>query len=96
MERVDPSIAVIIPLFNGVSYIEYALQSVFRQTLLPTEIIVVNDGSTDNSVDIIERFAKVHPIKLLHTSNRGQSEVRNVGVRESESELIAFLDQDDI
>jgi len=91
VNHVDPSIAVIIPLFNGVSYIEYALQSVFRQTLPPTEIIVVNDGSTDNSVDIIERFAKVHPIKLLHTSNRGQSEARNVGVRESESELIAFL-----
>jgi glycosyltransferase involved in cell wall biosynthesis len=91
-----PSIAVVIPLFNGFNYIEQALQSVFRQTLPPTEIIVVNDGSTDGSVQIVERLSKVHSIKLLHTRNSGQSVARNVGVRESKSELIAFLDQDDV
>ena len=92
----NQSVAVIIPLFNGIDYIEQALLSVFRQTLPPAEIIVVNDGSTDGSVDIVERLAKEHPIKLLHTPHQGQSVARNVGVHESESELIAFLDQDDV
>ena len=91
-----PSIAVVIPLFNGSKYIEKAIASVFRQTLLPAEVVIVNDGSTDGSVDIVERLAKEYPIKLLHTPNGGQSAARNIGVRESRSDLIAFLDQDDI
>ncbi|HEY7576274.1 MAG TPA: glycosyltransferase [Acetobacteraceae bacterium] len=92
----EPSIAVVIPLFNGSDYIEQALQSVFRQTLPPTEIVVVNDGSTDSGAEIVERLAKEHPVTLLHRPNQGQSAARNVGVRASSSQLIAFLDQDDI
>ena len=94
--RTQPSIAVIIPLFNGSRYIEKAITSVFRQTLLPTEVVIVSDGSTDASVEIVNRLANVYPIKLLHTPNGGQSAARNIGVRESQSDLIAFLDQDDI
>ena len=93
---VNPSIAVIIPLFNGSKYIERTLESVFRQTFPPTEVVVVNDGSTDDSVDIIERLAKDHLITLLHKPNGGQSSARNMGVRESRSNLIAFIDQDDV
>jgi glycosyltransferase involved in cell wall biosynthesis/SAM-dependent methyltransferase len=93
-----PSIVAIIPLYNGARYIEEALNSVVRQTLPPTEIIVVNDGSTDNGagVAIVERLARTNPITLLHKPNGGQSSARNLGVRESSSELIALLDQDDV
>jgi len=90
-----PTIGVVIPLFNGSQYIEKALASVFRQTLLPSEVVVVNDGSTDGGVDIVERLARKYPIKLVQTRNGGQSAARNIGVRETRSDLIAFLDQDD-
>jgi glycosyltransferase involved in cell wall biosynthesis len=89
---------VVIPLYNGSRYIEEALESVFAQSLPATEIIVVNDGSTDDGagVAIVERLARTHSLTLLHKPNGGQSSARNMGVRESTSELIAFLDQDDV
>jgi glycosyltransferase involved in cell wall biosynthesis len=93
-----PSIVAIVPLYNGARYIEEALVSIFQQTVPPAEIIVVNDGSTDNGAGeaIVERMARVHPIKLLHKPNGGQSSARNIAVRESSSELIALLDEDDV
>jgi glycosyltransferase involved in cell wall biosynthesis len=93
-----PSIVAIVPLYNGARYIEEALNSILQQTVPPAEIIVVNDGSTDNSAGeaIVERMARVHPMKLLHKPNGGKSSARNIGVRESSSELIAMLDQDDV
>jgi len=92
------SIAVVIPLYNGARYIEEALTSVFRQALPPAEIIVVDDGSTDGGAGaaIVERLAKIHPVTFLRKVNGGQSSARNMGVRHSESDLVAFLDQDDI
>jgi glycosyltransferase involved in cell wall biosynthesis len=92
------TISVVIPLYNGAHHIEEALNSVFRQTMPAAEIIVVNDGSTDNGagVAIVERLAKTHPVILVHQVNGGQSSARNRGVRESRGELIAFLDQDDV
>jgi glycosyltransferase involved in cell wall biosynthesis/SAM-dependent methyltransferase len=93
-----PSIAAVIPLYNGARYIEEALTSVLQQTVPPAEIIVVNDGSTDNGAGqvIVERLARNHTIRLLHKPNGGQSSARNLGVQESSSELIALLDQDDV
>lgn len=93
-----PAIVVIIPLYNGARYIEQTLASVLKQSLPAAEIIVVNDGSTDDGagVALVERMAQSHPIRLLHKPNNGQSSARNFGVRESASPLIAFLDQDDI
>jgi glycosyltransferase involved in cell wall biosynthesis len=93
-----PSIAVVIPMYNGGRYIEEALNSVFRQSVTATEIIVVDDGSTDNGagVEIVERLAKTHQLTLLRKPNGGQSSARNLGVLKSQSELVAFLDQDDV
>jgi glycosyltransferase involved in cell wall biosynthesis/SAM-dependent methyltransferase len=93
-----PSIAVVIPLYNGSRHIEEALSSVFRQTVPASEIIVVDDGSTDNGEGpaVVERLAKTHSVTFLRKANGGQSSARNLGVRHSNSELIAFLDQDDI
>lgn len=93
-----PTIVAIIPLYNGARYIHEALSSVLRQTLAPTEIIVVDDGSTDDGagVAIVERLIKDHPITLIRKANGGQSSARNLGVQRSTSELIALLDQDDV
>jgi glycosyltransferase involved in cell wall biosynthesis len=90
------SVAAVIPLFDGARYIETALASVFRQTVAPDEIIVVNDGSTDDGPAIVARLAAEHPILLLNQPNGGQSSARNAGVARASSDLIAFLDQDDV
>ncbi len=95
----DLSIVAIVPLYNGAKWIEQAIRSVLSQTLQPDELIVVDDGSTDDGagVAIVERMAQEHPIiQLLRKQNGGQSAARNFGVRRSKSALIALLDQDDI
>ena len=92
----DVRIAAIIPLYNGAPYIHEAIENVLRQTLPPTEIIVVDDGSTDNGPQIVEQLAREHPIKLLHRPNGGQSSARNFGIAQSNCDLIAMLDQDDV
>lgn len=91
-----PRIAAVIPLYNGAKYIATALESVLAQRYRPAEIIVVNDGSTDDGPRIVEEMAAAHSIRLLHRTNGGQSAARNFGVANTTSELIALLDQDDI
>jgi glycosyltransferase involved in cell wall biosynthesis len=83
-------------LYNGSSFIERAIASVFAQTLQPTEIIVVDDGSTDNGIAVVESLPGADKIVILRKENGGQSSARNLGVSRSTSALIAFLDQDDI
>jgi glycosyltransferase involved in cell wall biosynthesis len=87
-------ISVIVPLYNKSATIERTLSSVLRQTILPYEIIIVNDGSTDNSVDIVKRM-DIPLIRLILTENEGVSSARNRGIKEAEGEWIAFLDADD-
>lgn len=89
-------ISIIIPLYNGEKYIRQTVESVISQTLKPFELIVVNDGSTDNSPKIIEAMVANFPIKLIHQENAGQSAARNHGARLAEGDMLAFLDQDDI
>jgi glycosyltransferase involved in cell wall biosynthesis len=91
-----PAITAIIPLFNGGDFIQAALDSVLAQTLKPTEIVVVDDGSIDDGAEIVQRISQSHPIKLLRKENGGQSSARNHGVANSRGDLIALLDQDDI
>ncbi|MPZ40129.1 MAG: glycosyltransferase [Rhizobiales bacterium] len=90
------SVAAVIPLYNGGRYIDAALRSVWVQTVAPDEIIVVNDGSTDDGPAIVARLAQTHKITILAKPNGGQSSARNMGVAHARSDLIAFLDQDDI
>jgi glycosyltransferase involved in cell wall biosynthesis len=87
-------ISVVIPLYNKKDTIERALRSVFTQTYQPEEIIVVNDGSTDGSVKIVEKID--HPkVRLIDQENRGVSAARNKGIETAKFEWIAFLDADD-
>ncbi len=96
MKEADLTISAIIPLYNGAEFIAQALDSVFAQELPPTEVIVVDDGSTDNGPEIVDRYAETHPVRLLRKTNAGQSSARNFGIRHSRGALIALLDQDDV
>jgi len=96
MSNTSLRIAAVIPLYNGAAYIRAALESVLSQTLMPSEIIVVNDGSTDDGPAIVEAMTSQHPITLLHKENGGQSSARNRGIAHSTADLIALLDQDDV
>nr|WP_314543888.1 glycosyltransferase family 2 protein [uncultured Massilia sp.] len=89
----NTDVSVIIPVFNGEAFIGKAIASVLRQTHPATEIIVVNDGSTDGTAQALAPFAG--KIRVIHTPNRGVSSARNSGFAASTCSLIAFLDADD-
>lgn len=85
-------ISVILPLHNGGQFIQQAVDSVLAQTHSPAEVLVVDDGSTDNGA----REVPVHPsVRVIHQSNAGVASARNRGIRESCGNILAFLDQDD-
>jgi glycosyltransferase involved in cell wall biosynthesis len=88
-------ISVIIPLYNKEKYVANTITSVLYQTFQDFEIIVVNDGSTDNSVAEVEKF-KDPRIRIIHQKNSGVSTARNRGIKKAKYELIAFLDADDL
>jgi len=91
-------IDVVIPVYNGEKFILDAVKSVVNQTLSPTKIIVVDDGSTDNTNKIVSEYAKTYKveIKIIKKENGGLSSARNTGIKESTADFIAFLDADDI
>ena len=84
-------ISVVIPLYNKEEQIADTLQSIFEQTFQDFEIVIVDDGSTDNSVEEVEKFTDSR-IRLIHQINAGVSAARNRGIEEARGELIAFLD----
>lgn len=89
-----PLVSVIIPNYNYAHYIGEAVESVLRQTYQPLEVIVVDDGSRDDSLSVLEQFG--NKISLLTQQNSGVSAARNFGASQSSGELIAFLDADDV
>ena len=88
-----PRVSIVIAVYNGASTVERALASVFAQTYTDYEVIVVNDGSTDDTAAVLARFGD--RIRVLTQANRGLSAARNAGVRVSTGEYVAFLDDDD-
>lgn len=93
LSKTTATISVVIPAYNGSAFIERALESIFRQSHAPTEILVVDDGSTDNTPEIVARFKP--KVRYLHKGNGGVASARNEGIRQTSGEFIAFLDQDD-
>ncbi len=90
-------ISIIIPTYNTQKYISETIQSVIDQTLSDWELIIIDDGSTDNTVQIVEEFKKRDTrIKYYYQENAGVSAARNKGIELSKGEFIAFLDADDI
>ena len=91
-----PKCSVIIPVYNVEKYLATALESVINQTFSDIEIICINDGSTDNSLTILENYAqKDSRIKLINQHNQGVSAARNAGLEAACGEYIMFLDPDD-
>jgi glycosyltransferase involved in cell wall biosynthesis len=97
MPAADPVVSVIIPCYNGEHFIGDAIKSVLSQTYRELEVIVVDDGSSDGSGGMIDRFkSDSRLVYLVHDENRGIPAARNTGIRHSRGRYIAFLDQDDI
>ncbi len=91
-------VSVVIPLYNKENYIIQTLQSVMNQTYANLECIIVDDGSTDNSVELASQFITEHklPWRLIFQENSGQTKARNHGIQQAQGEFIAFLDSDDL
>lgn len=89
-------VSVIIPVYNTAIYLEQCLDSIIKQTLKEIEIICINDGSTDSSAEILDKYsAKDSRIKTINQKNAGQSAARNAGINLAKGEYIGFLDSDD-
>ncbi len=91
----SPRISIIIPLYNKAQHIKATLDSVWDQTFTDFEVIVVNDGSTDDSLDIVNAVEEER-LRVYTTGNKGVSHARNFGIDKAKAELIAFLDADDL
>lgn len=87
-------VSIIIPTYNSAEYIAETIDSALKQTYEPKEVIVVDDGSTDNTRDIIKSY--VRRVKYIRKENGGPASARNLGIKESNGEFIALLDSDDI
>ena len=96
MKEKDPLISVIVPVYNAEPYLERCVDSIIRQTYRNLEIILVDDGSADESPEICERYAKTdHRIKVIHQANSGAAGARNAGLRAASGDYIGFVDSDD-
>jgi len=88
------AVTVVVPLYNKGAYVGRAIDSILAQTWRDLEVVVVDDGSTDDGPAVVARYSDPR-IRLLRQPNRGPGAARNVGIRESRSPLVAFLDADD-
>ena len=92
-----PLISVIVPIYNLQDYIEKSLKSLWKQTFQDFEVICINDGSTDDSLSILEKIAQEHSnMVLIDKPNEGVSSARNIGLEEAKGDYVYFLDADDI
>ena len=97
MRGFNKMISIIVPVYNVESYLKECLESIRQQTFTDIEVILVNDGSTDGSREICERYCeKDIRFRLINQENQGQSVARNRGVKESVGQFIMFVDSDDV
>ncbi len=89
-----PPVSVIIPCYNGRRFLSQAIDSVLVQTIVPAEIIVVDDGSTDDSAEVAESYGP--PVRVIRQANQGESAARNVGIAAARGDYLLFLDADDL
>lgn len=91
-----PKISIIIPVYNAEEYLEECLLTISQQTFNDFEILAINDGSTDNSLEILKQYQENEPrLKIFSQVNKGVSAARNLGVEYAKGECIAFVDADD-
>src|SRR5699024_10635905 len=95
-----PLVSVIIPSYNRATHISKALNSVYAQTYRPIEVLVVDDGSTDNSKEVIQSWGKKHDsegfkIRYIYQENAGAPAARNTGIENAKGKYLQFFDSDD-
>ena len=96
MQTNKPKISIIMPVYNGEHYIDYSVKSILNQTFTDFELIIVNDGSTDNTREICERFRESDDrIILINQVNQGAHHARNNGIKKARGEYYCFFDSDD-
>jgi glycosyltransferase involved in cell wall biosynthesis len=88
-------VSVIIPVFNGINFIDFAIKSVLNQDYNSVEIIVVNDGSLDGTGNYLDKL-KINNLTIIHTENRGQSSAINLGMKSAKGSIVGYLSADDI
>ncbi|MEG1311766.1 MAG: glycosyltransferase family 2 protein [Romboutsia sp.] len=89
-------VSVIVPVYNAEKVLARCVESILKQSYKNLELILINDGSKDKSIDIMRKYEKIdNRIKIIDNENNGVSETRNIGVRESSGEYIQFVDSDD-
>ncbi|MDO4967209.1 MAG: glycosyltransferase family A protein [Candidatus Saccharibacteria bacterium] len=88
-------VSIIIPIYNKEKYLERCIKSVLAQSHSDLEIILVDDGSTDNSLEICKKYKKDKRTKIFHQENKGVSSARNVGLKNMTGERVIFIDADD-
>ena len=89
-------LSIIIPVYNAAQFLDKCIQSILHQSLKDFELILVNDGSKDNSLEICQKYVtQDERIKLFDQENSGQSKARNVGIENASGEYITFVDSDD-
>ncbi|WP_438760116.1 glycosyltransferase family 2 protein [Enterococcus sp. AZ194] len=93
MNKID----IILPVYNAQGVIEECLNSILNQTYKEFNLIIVDDGSTDNSLAICQAFeGEISSLKIISTENNGVSKARNIGIKNSTAEFLCFIDSDDI
>ena len=89
-------ISVIIPTYNNGKFLDKCIESILSQTYCEFELLIINDGSTDNTIDILKYYGqKDKRIKLFNIENNGVSFARNLGISKAKGEYICFIDSDD-
>ncbi len=96
MINLTPRVSVVMPVYNGEKYIQDAINSILNQTFADFELLIIDDGSTDGSVSVVKSYQDPRIKLIKNKRNLGLSETRNRGIKESQSEYIAWLDCDDI
>ncbi len=92
----QPLISVIIPVYNAAAYLPRCLESIFAQSYKNLEVVCVNDGSTDDSAEVLSDFAaRDNRLRIFSQENRGAAAARNVGIKEAKGEYVSFVDADD-
>src|SRR4051794_30242570 len=96
--RHDPSVSVVIPTYNCADLLPRAIASAFDQTVPPVEVIVVNDGCTDDTDAVMRQLVDETSKNLRYVvkENGGEASARNTGVAHATGEFVAFIDQDDV
>jgi glycosyltransferase involved in cell wall biosynthesis len=91
-----PRVSVVIPTYNHAAFVRETLDSVFAQTYRDFEIVVINDGSPDNTEEVLKELIDGHRVAYVRQENAGQAAARNAGLKMAKGEYIAFLDDDDV